>query len=104
VVLDVILYFALFAALPNLDMWLCMSPTNLLLCLQLPQQANVLVTFLMYSQHARACQHITKIGRNGREMPHLLPFLASDSLAGFGSKVALNTVWHPAQVNAHSLF
>jgi hypothetical protein len=48
--------------------------------------------------------HITKNGRNGRKGSHLLPFLASDSLASFGSEVALNTIWHPAQVNAHSLF
>jgi hypothetical protein len=104
VVLDVILYFAPFAALPNWDMWLCMSPTNLLRCFQLPHHVNRLVAFLTYSQHARACQHITKNGRNGRKSSHLLPFLASDSLAGFGSEVAVNTVWHPAQVNAHSLF
>jgi hypothetical protein len=104
VILDVILYFAPFAALPNWDMWLCMSPANLLLCFQLPHHANVPVAFLTYSQHARACQHEIFFGRNERERPHLLPFLASDSLASFGSKVALNTVWHPAQVNAHSLF
>jgi len=28
----------------------------------------------------------------------LLPFLTSDSLAGFGHKVAIITVWHTAQV------
>jgi len=81
-----------------------MSPTNLLRCFQLPHHADGLVAFLTYSQHARARQHITKNGRNGRKSSHLLPFLASDSLAGFGSEVALNAVWHPAQVNAHSLF
>ena len=91
-VLDVILYFAPFAALPNWDMWLCMSPTNLLLCSWLLHCANVFVTFLTYSQPARACQHITRNGRNGKKRPHLLPFSASDSLGGFGSKVALHTV------------
>ena len=67
VVLDLFIYFAPFAALPNWDMWLCMSPTNLLLCFQLPHHANVLVAFLTYSQHVRECQHIAEIDRNGKK-------------------------------------
>ena len=35
---------------------------------------------------------------------YLLPFLACDSLAGFGSKVANDAISYLAQARAHSFF
>jgi hypothetical protein len=39
--------------------------------------------------------------KTNTENTHLLPFLACDSLTGFGSKNVINTILHLALVNAY---